>query len=105
MKLPIVYPLTRPRSHSTNRITAIVNSIVMPLLVQILEHEACRTSRRSEGPLSPGWLPFVWHELLTCASVRSRYVLHPVAHGAAEPRFLEACDPLGGLRLSTDRGW
>src|SRR4029079_14456445 len=34
MKLPSVYPLTRPSSHSTSRITAIVKSILPPRQLQ-----------------------------------------------------------------------
>src|SRR3954469_3823741 len=39
MKLPRVYPLTKPSSHRTSRITAIVNSISR--LLPLLQHGAC----------------------------------------------------------------
>src|SRR5688500_15953640 len=44
MKLPIVYPLTRPNSHSTSRITAIVNSIVPLLGLSLSTSHAARNS-------------------------------------------------------------
>src|SRR5688572_16865052 len=71
MKLPIVYPLTSPRSHRTSRITAIVKSIVSPSCLPV-GHKVCRALTDS----------------------------FPVRSGAAELGVCHALPPVGARRMS-----